>query len=80
MSDVRSVLKEIIAEVAELDDVEAITDQTDLFGDLGIDSMQALEIVLEIERRLGVEVSEDQLRSIRSFGDAMRIAESRGTT
>ena len=78
MSDLRQELRDIIAEVAELDDPQVVTDEANLYADLGLDSMQALEIVLEIERRLDITVSENDLREIQSLGDAVVMAERLG--
>jgi len=73
--DLRQQLVEIIAEIGEIDDPGRITDDADLFTELDLDSMQAMEIVLEIERRLGLTVTEDDLREIRSLGSALAVAE-----
>jgi acyl carrier protein len=72
--DLREEIKAIIAEIGEIDDSAKITDEADLFSDLGLDSMQAMEIVLEIERRLHVTVAEADLQSIRSLGAALKVA------
>jgi len=55
--DLRDKLREIIAEVAEIDDVPDAT----LFSDLGIDSMMAIEIVAEVEREFHLSIPEDEL-------------------
>jgi len=75
MSSLRSQLIEVIAEVGEIDDVARIIDDADLFADLGLDSMQALEIVLEMETRFDITIPEERLREIRSLKDAVKLAE-----
>lgn len=67
-------IRELIVEVGELDDPAAVTDEADLFADLGLDSMQALEIVLEMEQRLNISVPEERLREIRSLAQAVKLA------
>ena len=74
----RDQLRAVIAEIGEIDDPQTITDDADLYADLGLDSMQALEIALEMERRLGLSISEAQLAKIRSLGDALKLAEELG--
>lgn len=74
----RAQLRDIIAEVAELEDATQVRDDADLFADLGLDSMQTLEIVLEIEQRLGLSVPEDRLRGLRSLADAVALARDLG--
>ena len=78
MADLREQLRDIIAEVAELDDPRVVTDEANLYADLGLDSMQALEIVLEIERRFDITVAESDLREIQSLGDAVLVAQRLG--
>jgi acyl carrier protein len=76
--DLRAKLVAIIAEIGEVDDPSVITDTADLYKEVGIDSMQALEIMLELEKQLGVEVSEAKLKEIRTLGDALRVVRAAG--
>lgn len=80
MADLRNRLIAIIAEIGEVDDPSVITDTADLYKDVGIDSMQALEIMLELEKQLGVAVSEDKLKEIRTLGDALRVVNAAGVS
>jgi acyl carrier protein len=78
----RSELKRMIVEVLTLEDVEAadIDDAALLFGSssqdlgLGLDSVDALELSMEVERRYGVRISSDEggraaLRSIATLAE-----------
>ena len=55
--------------------VEEIGNSTSLFGDgLGLDSIDVLELVLEMERRFGVSINDDDtgqrvLRSVDTIAD-----------
>jgi acyl carrier protein len=55
--------------------VEQIGDATSLYGDgLGLDSIDVLELVLEMERRFGVSITDDEtgqrvLRSVDTIAD-----------
>ena len=53
-------LREIIAEVAEIDDVP----EEAPFRELGIDSMMAIEIVAEVEREYKLSIPEDELQDL----------------
>lgn len=55
--DLKEKLREIIAEVAEIDEVPDDTS----FADLGIDSMMAIEIVADVEKEYGLKIEEDEL-------------------
>ncbi|MBI3178690.1 MAG: acyl carrier protein [Deltaproteobacteria bacterium] len=78
MPSLKEELRRVIAEIGEIDAVERIQDNADLYKDLGLDSMQALEIVLEIEKRLALSIPEDALRKIRTLNDAVAVAKSLG--
>jgi acyl carrier protein len=78
MANVRDELRRVIAEIGEIDDINRVTDEADLYADLGLDSMQALEIVLEMEKRFSVQIPEEALKDIRSLGDALKVAEKYG--
>lgn len=78
MADLRATLRDIIAEIAEIDDPARITDDANLYKELGVDSMQALEIVLELEKRFSVAIPEAKLKEIRTLADAVRVAKEAG--
>lgn len=52
-----------------------------LFEDLGIDSIDMVEITLDLEREFGVEISDDDFRTIRRVRDLVDVfsMRSRGT-
>jgi acyl carrier protein len=55
-----------------------IADDVPLFGDgLGLDSIDALELVLELERLFGVKISDEQLgrRVLRSVSTIVELIE-----
>lgn len=54
---------------------QALSAEADLFTSLGIDSVQALELLTELEREFGVEVPDYELLDVRSFADlAQRVS------
>jgi len=58
MSDaLKDELREIIVEVTEIEDIPEDTP----FADLGIDSMMAIEIVADVEKKYEITISEDEL-------------------
>lgn len=52
-------------------------DTTSLMEDLGIDSLTMLEIVLSIEEALGISIPTEELREIRTLGDAKNYIQQR---
>ena len=60
MDQLKEKLREIIAEVAEIDDVPDDVP----FKDLGIDSMMAIEIVADVERTYELSIPGEELQQI----------------
>ncbi len=61
MSDtLKDELRQIIAEVTEVEDIPEDTP----FADLGIDSMMAIEIIADVEKKYDVSISEDELSEL----------------
>jgi len=56
-------LKHLIVECLDLDDVEVSTieDDAPIFGDgLGLDSIDALELVIQVEKQYGVKIKSSE--------------------
>ena len=61
MSDkLKDELRQIIAEVTEVEDIPEDTP----FADLGIDSMMAVEIVADVEKAYDVTIAEEELEEL----------------
>ena len=71
--ELREALRAIVAEIAELDDVP----DSKPFKDLGIDSMIAIEIVAEVERRYKVKILEDEIGQIKDLDSVVALAASK---
>ncbi len=55
-------LKEILVEVKEgMADASSLPDDLDVIGDVGLDSLEMLEFMLEVETRLNIELDFEQL-------------------
>ena len=67
-------LKAIVAEVAELD-AESI-DPSLPFTDAGIDSLMAMEIAVDVERRYGLRFDDDELKRVTSLADLVALTRS----
>lgn len=64
---------EIVAEVAEVP-LEQIPPEA-LLADLDIDSLRALRIVAEVERRWSIVIGEEEIGAIRSMRDILDLVE-----
>ena len=68
--EVLTLVREHLAEELEVD-IERITEQTRFKQDLDADSLDLYELVMELEDRYGVAVSEQQAAQIETVGDAV---------
>jgi acyl carrier protein len=66
----RSELKTIIADLLEISDFR---DNDHFIRDLRADSMLLEELVVKVEKRYQVKFPNDQLSSMRTLADAVRI-------
>ena len=71
--ELREVLRGIVAEIAEIDEVP----DDKPFKDLGIDSMMAIEIVAEVERRYKLKIPEQELEQIRDLNSVLSLVSSK---
>lgn len=68
-------LKRLVISVAELNlDPDKIGDHASIFDDCGIDSTSLVALVLSIEEKYGIRVTEDELE-IEMFQDLSRLAQ-----
>jgi acyl carrier protein len=85
MSDtLKSDLKQLIVETVQLPDLKAeeIPDDEALFGEgLDLDSIDALELVLQLEKRYGIKISssEESKEALRSVNTLAAYIEAHGT-
>ena len=71
-------LEEIIRRFAPKHRSETpLTAQTRLVDDAGIDSPRMIDIVLEIEDRLGMTIDDREVQKVRTFGDLVGLIEAR---
>ncbi|MEZ4270264.1 MAG: phosphopantetheine-binding protein [Myxococcota bacterium] len=80
MSALHQELRQLIAEIGEIDDLASITDTVNLYTELGLDSIHTMEIVLEIEQRYGVKIPEESLKKIHTLNDVVQLVASAKST
>ena len=76
--EIRRVLAEAF-EVAKEEEVDpdAVQDDVRLREGLGVDSLDVMEVVFEIEERLDIQIKEDDVRSIETVGDVIEMVEKK---
>jgi acyl carrier protein len=68
-------LRALIAEIIEKD-VDAVGDDV-LLRDLGVDSMQAIEIISDIERRYQIKIAESEFKNISTLASVHRFVDEK---
>ncbi|MCI9137165.1 MAG: acyl carrier protein [Lachnospiraceae bacterium] len=68
-------IKKIIAEILNLD-VEEITMETTFIDDLGADSLDIIEIIMELEREFSISIEDEDAEKIVTVGDAVERIKS----
>jgi acyl carrier protein len=68
--DVLTLVREHLAEELEVE-IDRISETTRFKEDLDADSLDLYELVMELEDRYGVSVSEQQAEQIKTVGDAV---------
>lgn len=69
MKDIREELIERIARLAEIPE-DSVKDDVPL-RELGVDSLMAMEIVAFVEKRLQIEIPEEEIPKVRTLNDIL---------
>ena len=73
--DVRAELAEIVNEVAGVDAADVQLEKS-FVDDLDIDSLSMVEIVVAAEEKFGVRIPDDQVKNLKTVGDAVSFIEN----
>ncbi|MDO4523859.1 MAG: acyl carrier protein [Bacteroidales bacterium] len=73
--DVEEVVKAIIVEKLGVEEYE-ITYDASFVDDLGADSLDSVELIMEFEKAFGVEFTESKVDNIQTVGDVISYIKS----
>ena len=74
MSDIASRVKAIIVDKLGVEETE-VTDGASFTNDLGADSLDTVELIMEFEKEFNIAIPDDQAESIGTVGDAVKYIE-----
>lgn len=74
MSDIRQQVIKLIAERAGRDESQ-ITDDANFQNDLGYDSLETVELIMDFEKEFDIEIPDEDAESIQTVGDAVSYVE-----
>jgi acyl carrier protein len=75
MSEVASKVKAIIVDKLGVEESE-VTPQASFTNDLGADSLDTVELIMEFEKEFSISIPDDQAEKITTVGDAISHIES----
>ena len=74
MSEIESRVKTIIVDKLGVDEVE-VKPEASFTNDLGADSLDTVELIMEFEKAFGINIPDDQAEKISTVGDAIAYIE-----
>ncbi len=74
MSDVTTKVKAIIVDKLGVDEAE-VTPTASFTDDLGADSLDTVELIMEFEKEFDIQIPDDKAEAIATVGDAVSFIE-----
>ena len=74
MSDIAARVKAIIVDKLGVDENE-VTPEASFTNDLGADSLDTVELIMEFEKEFNIAIPDDQAENIQTVGDAVTYIE-----
>ncbi len=75
MSDIATRVKAIIVDKLGVDESE-VTTEASFTNDLGADSLDTVELIMEFEKEFNIAIPDDQAEKISTVGDAISYIEN----
>ena len=75
MSEIASRVKAIIVDKLGVEESE-VTPEASFTNDLGADSLDTVELLMEFEKEFGITIPDDQAEKIGTVGDAVSYIEA----
>jgi len=71
------IAAKVIAVVAKQLEVEAeqVTPETSFINDLGADSLDTVELIMEFENEFGINIPDEEAENIQTVGEAIKYVE-----
>ena len=75
MSDIQNKVTEIIVDKLGVEAAEVSAEKS-FTGDLGADSLDTVELIMEFEKEFGISIPDDEAEKISTVGDAIAYIEA----
>ena len=73
--DIFEKVRDLIAERLDIADKDSITETSSITDDLGADSLDVVDLVMDIEDEFSVDIPEDEVENIKTVGDIVKFIE-----
>ena len=73
-SEISNKVRAIIVDKLGVDEAE-VTEQASFTNDLGADSLDTVELIMQFEKEFGVTIPDDQAEKITNVGEAIAFIE-----
>lgn len=81
MADLSSFREKIVQAIVDasddIDDVSQVTEESALQEDLGLGSLQAVTLIMDLEEAFDITVQDEELEGLHNVGDVLRLIESK---
>lgn len=74
--DVAAQIKEAIIEKLGVEESK-VTDSASFINDLGADSLDTVELIMELENRFNIQIPDEDQEKIQTVGDAINYVQSK---
>ena len=75
MSEIESKVKAIIVDKLGVDEAQ-VKAEASFTNDLGADSLDSVELIMEFEKEFGISIPDEQAEKIATVGDAISYIEA----
>ena len=75
MSEIASRVKAIIVDKLGIEE-SVVTEAAEFTKDLGADSLDTVELIMEFEKEFGITIPDDKAEGIQTVGDAIAYIEA----
>lgn len=69
-------LRVFVADVLDIDPA-TLTDDAHFVAELGLDSLKALEVMIALEKKFDIKISEDEVRDMINFSEVTELVASK---
>ena len=78
MSEISAKVKAIIVDKLVIDESE-VTENSNFMSDLGADSLDTVELIMEFEKEFDLQIPDDEAEKITTVGQAIKYIEERNS-